>query len=167
MIEIEIDLSEVLRAAKKWDLARGIVTKETLRTMHEVVALVERIVVSYTPVGATEQLRQGIEGTVTTARDLVEGRVTVVGPAVAYAESVEFGSRPHWPPPEPIRYWVLRVKRPAIEEVPKIAFLVSRKIARIGTPAHRMFQQGWAEAEPKVMSMFQRLSYKIVEGIEA
>lgn len=166
MIEIEIDVSQVLQLAKKYDLAKGIVTKETLRTMHKAIAVIKPNVKRYTPVGATGELHQGVEGIITTARDIVEGRVTVVGTAAGYVEPVEFGSVPHWPPVEPIRLWVRRVKGTPPEEVPRVAFLVSRKISRIGTPAFKMFQQGWAESEPKVMSMFNVLTYKIVEGIE-
>lgn len=141
--------------------------------MHESVQIVERAVVSYTPRGATGQLRQGIIGLVEDIPEGVQGRVTpgevvplAIGPAMAYADCVEFGTRPHWPPPEPIRYWVQRVKRVSAEDVVRVAFLVSRKISRVGTPAFRMFAQGWAETEPKVMSIFNVMTYKIVEGIE-
>lgn len=166
MIEIYIDLTEVKDLAEKYGRAPEILQRETLRTMHEAVGLTERTVVFYTPVGATAQLRQSIEGLVTETPDGVEGRVAATGPAMTYVDPVEFGSRPHWPPVEPIRFWVLRKLGVPVDEVPGVAFLVSRKISRVGTPAFHMFEQGWLEAEPKVMSMFNVMCYKVVEGIE-
>lgn len=166
MIEIEIDMRQVVELAERYGRAPAVVRKEILKTTHAAVGLIERNVKRYTPVGATGELQQGVAGIVTELSDGVEGRVTVVGTAAGYVEPVEFGSVPHWPPVEPIRLWVRRVKGTPPEEVPRVAFLVSRKIARVGTPAHRMFQQGWAESEPKVMSMFNVLSYRVVEGIE-
>ena len=166
MIEIYIDLTEVKELAKKYGRAPEILQRETLRTMHEVVGLTERAVVFSTPVGATGELRGSIEGLVTETREGIEGRVAVTGPAMAYVDPVEFGSRPHWPPVDPIRFWVLRKLGVPVDEVPSVAFLVSRKISRVGTPAQKMFSQGWLEAEPKVMSMFAVMCYRAVEGIE-
>ncbi len=166
MIEIYIDLSEVKELAKKYGRAPAILHQETLRTMHEAVGVTERAVVFYTPVGATGQLRQTIEGLVTETRDGIEGRVAATGAAVSYVDPVEFGSRPHWPPYAPIAFWVLRKLGVPVDEVPQVAHKVMAKIARVGTPAFHMFEQGWIEAEPKVMSMFNVLCYKVVEGIE-
>ena len=166
MMEIYIDLSEVKKLAEKYGRAPEILQRETLRTMHEAVGLTERAVVLYTPVGATGQLRGSIEGLVTETREGIEGRVAATGAAVSYVDPVEFGSRPHWPPVDPIRFWVLRKLGVPIDEVPSVAFLISRKISRLGTPAFHMFEQGWTEAEPKVMSMFNVMCYRLVEGIE-
>jgi len=165
-VEIHIDFREVVKLAKKYDRGPKIVEQATYVTMFAGMALTKRRVQQFTPVGATGELRRGISWEVTKSREAIEGRVTVTGPALSYVEPVEFGSRPHWPPVEPIRYWVLRVLGVPAEEVSRVAFLVSRKIARIGTPKFRMFEQGWAEAEPKVMSLFNVMCYKVVEGIE-
>jgi HK97 gp10 family phage protein len=53
-----------------------------------------------------------------------------VGSDVNYAPSIEFGTRPHFPPLEPIRQWCRRHQLPE-----GIAYVIARKIARNGTPA--------------------------------
>lgn len=165
-MEIYIDLRDIAKLAKKYDRGPEIVEKEAHATMLEGMALTAPKVQYYTPVGATGELRRDVSWEVTKSGEVIEGRVTVTGPALEYAEPVEFGSRPHWPPVEPIQFWVMRKLGIPVEEAPRVAFLVSRKISRIGTPKFRMFEQGWAEAEPKVMSLFNVMCYKVVEGIE-
>lgn len=166
MIEVYIDLTEVAKLAKKYGRGPEVVERETGRTMKGATEFAARKVQFHTPVGATQDLKKGVEPIVTKIKGGFEGRVTVTGRGMGYAEFVEFGTRPHWPPVEPIRLWVLRKLGVPAEEVPGVAFLVSRKIARVGTPAQRMFEQGWIEAEPKVMSLFNVMAYRVVEGIE-
>lgn len=167
MIEIYIDLSEVEELAKKYGRGPEIIDKEAMRTMKEGTLLTERLVkLGLEPHQATGMLYSSIYSSVYHIQDGIEGIITAKLPGKRYVEFVEFGTRPHWPPVEPIRFWVLQKLRPPVEEVPGIAFLVGRKISRVGTPARRAFEQGWLEAEPKVMSMFNVMAYKVVEGIE-
>lgn len=56
--------------------------------------------------------------------------VSIVGAGAKHMKYPETGTRPHWPPPEPIRRWA---KRKLGNE--KLGFLVSRKISQKGTPA--------------------------------
>jgi HK97 gp10 family phage protein len=46
----------------------------------------------------------------------------------AYGAAVEYGSRPHWPPIEPMEKWG-RIKLGQ----PGLGFLIARKISRVGT----------------------------------
>ena len=66
-----------------------------------------------------------------------ESRYSWSRPGRPYAAYVEFGGRPHWPPPQPIAAWI-RVQMPEEAADPKklrsLTFLVMRKIARRGTP---------------------------------
>ena len=58
-----------------------------------------------------------------------------------YLKFIELGTKAHWPPPQPILEWVRNKKLPTREltgdkSLPtekQLAFLVSRKIARVGT----------------------------------
>lgn len=87
-----------------------------------------------------------------------------------YAPYVEHGTRPHWPPKDPIRAWVkrnLRVLPPAVKlpssyvfkpktregtrrpmeaEVERVTYLIQRKIAMRGTAPVRFAKRGerWA-----------------------
>ena len=58
-----------------------------------------------------------------------------------YGPYVEFGTRPHFPPIEPLEEWARRHGMP-----PGTGFLIARKIARYGTPA-QPFLFPAAEAE--------------------
>lgn len=75
------------------------------------------------------------------------GEVFVAPPADVYAAVVEFGSRPHWPPREPIIRWVKKKfgKNLGEAEVKSAAFLVSRAISRRGTSGHFMFQRAFEQ----------------------
>jgi HK97 gp10 family phage protein len=53
-----------------------------------------------------------------------------VGSDLKYAPSIEFGSRPHFPPLDPIREWCRRHRIPE-----SAAYPIALKIARKGTPA--------------------------------
>ena len=60
-------------------------------------------------------------------------------PGRAYAAYVELGGRRHWPPPEPIRAWLM-VKKPSLGYGPlleSMTYLVSRLIADRGTGSRR------------------------------
>ena len=57
------------------------------------------------------------------------GLVWTVGTKVKYGPYVEFGTRPHWPPLDAIRKWC------QVRGIPEsAAFLIARKISRVGTP---------------------------------
>lgn len=58
----------------------------------------------------------------------------------AYWKYVEYDTRPHWPPPDAIREWIVAkpvIPRPLksgkLPTVQQLAFLIGRKIARVGT----------------------------------
>jgi hypothetical protein len=55
------------------------------------------------------------------------GLVLYIGTNLAYARWVEFGTRPHWPPPGALDEWARAHGIPS-------GYLVARKISRSGTP---------------------------------
>lgn len=75
-------------------------------------------------------------------------------PADVYAAPVETGTRPHFPPIEPLVQWVKRkfnhIRHES--EARSLAFIIARSIARRGTRGHLMFQRAsdalYAEARP-------------------
>jgi hypothetical protein len=89
-------------------------------------------------------LRASIYGRVVELWPTVEGHL---GSPLVYAEPVEYGSRPHWPPRAPIQAWVRRKFGLAGRELLSVAFLVARAISRRGTRGHFMFQQGFRKAQ--------------------
>lgn len=66
-----------------------------------------------------------------------------------YGPYVEFGTRPHFPPVEPLEEWARRHGMP-----PGTGFLIARKIARYGTPAQPfLFPAAEAERNPFVAAV--------------
>lgn len=136
------------------------------RVMTDAVRLVGGAVVSHTPVGigGPRGLRNNIIGKVSSEADELVGRVTVntnVVPLIK-ALSVEHGSRPHWPPVEPIRQWVL-VKFNSEEPT----WAVRRKIAERGTPEFRMFQTAYDETRDDVVGMFHAFGREVQMWFES
>lgn len=75
-----------------------------------------------------------------------------VGTNVKYAPFVEFGTRPHFPPPVALQPWA---RRHGFPPGPSGAFMVAHAIARRGTRARRMFQMGVERAKGRIQAMFQ------------
>lgn len=67
-----------------------------------------------------------------------------------YAEFVEYGTKPHWPPVDFIRAWVKKKLRVALEEEDSVAYLISRKIAQKGTKPHPFFKPAVDKNSPKL-----------------
>jgi hypothetical protein len=96
----------------------------------EATALLEREVKDATPT-ATGLTRASIGSFIT---EIPDGLLGVVGSAQPHVEYVELGTRPHFPPLEPIQDWV-RVKFGISEqsEIEAAALAIARKIAARGT----------------------------------
>jgi hypothetical protein len=58
------------------------------------------------------------------------GYAAKVGTDVNYAQSIEYGQRPHFPPLDPLRAWCRRHGIPD-----RLVFVIARKIAKTGQPA--------------------------------
>lgn len=81
-----------------------------------------------------------VDGTI---RDSVKSLVSRVikglrlefGANAKHAIYVHEGTKPHWPPHDPIRQWVHKKLNPPADQIDEIAYMVQRKIAREGTKA--------------------------------
>ena len=67
-----------------------------------------------------------------------------VGSTAKYAPYVEFGTRPHWPPPEPLEAWA---RKRGIE-----VFLVQKAIAEHGMPARSFLIPAWDDNNEKLLT---------------
>jgi hypothetical protein len=85
------------------------------------------------------------------------------GASLPYAEPVELGTRPHFPPVQALEDWVReKISRDA-KEIPGIAFCVARKISLEGTEGHFMFRDALQENEAWIR---QRLSLAVERTLE-
>lgn len=75
----------------------------------------------------------GLRGSIARDRRNISKYVISVGSNLRYSKPVEFGSRPHWPPPGSLKRWArLKLGVPAAR-LDSADFLIRRKIASEGT----------------------------------
>jgi len=70
---------------------------------------------------------------------------TAYGEKTTYAEAVESGTKPHWPPVDELRDWASRVLYLARPEASLAAYFIGRKISKVGTRPRHMFRDGLAQ----------------------
>lgn len=84
-----------------------------------------------------------------------------VGTSMAqYAAAVEFGSKPHTPPFEPIREWA---RRHGIEEA---AYPILLKIQREGTPAQPYMRPALLESQERITKMLITAQRRAARDLE-
>lgn len=161
MNAIVIDVPGLEQLAALWAAAPNEVRAEMETAMIEADALAEREITEITP-RAAGLLAGSIGSEVQSFEDSVIG---VVGTSAAYAVPVELGTRPHFPPIEPLVDWV-RVKLGVGEkEARGVAFLVARKISRTGTKGAHMFERALSSVEPGIAAIFHRALDRIVKRL--
>ncbi|MGE4334583.1 MAG: hypothetical protein AB7E55_01230 [Pigmentiphaga sp.] len=101
-----------------------------------------------------------------TATRFLSASRAAVGSRVHYAIYMDRGTRPHWPPVQPIREWVKR-KRIAIgeEQVKQVAFLISRKIARFGIKGRHFMKAGLENSLERVKELAREMATSVIEAI--
>jgi hypothetical protein len=96
------------------------------------------------------------------------GALGVVGSNQPSAVFVELGTRPHMPPVEPLVNWVQQRLGVSAQDAQRVAWLVARKIARVGTPKQLVFKKAIDKNAGQVRGIFeaaaQRLAQMMVGG---
>lgn len=131
----------------------------------EALLLLERDVKTKTPVGAGPiHLRDTIFQRVERGSRAVSG---ILGTPAAYGEPVEMGTKPHFPPIDPIQHWVERKLGITGKESRSVAFLIARKISKKGTEGAGMFDRGFSQNEAAVLRMLEQIPSDIVREVGA
>lgn len=84
-----------------------------------------------------------------------------VGTNVKYAPFVEFGTRPHWPPPGALQPWA---RRHGFPTGPTGDFLVRRAIARRGTRAQPYLKPALEKSVGDIKRFLSRMADEIEAG---
>lgn len=147
------DVSDLRRLEAAFKSAPDLVQRELREFMTEATVLLQGEVQQRTPT-THGTLRASIIGNVTELAGGI-GVQGVVGSALAYAEAVELGTRPHMPPVEPLIDWVRQKFGLSGKEAKSAAWRVARGIARHGTPAAGMFHFAWRDNQVQILSMFK------------
>lgn len=88
----------------------------------------------------------------------VEQLRATIGPTVHYAPYVEFGTRPHWPPPGALQPWASRHGFPAGAKGDAIVRWI---ISRRGTKAHPFLRPAAQKAKLQIEALGQMLLQEI------
>ncbi len=84
-----------------------------------------------------------------------------IGTNVKYAPFVEFGTRPHWPPPGALQPWA---RRHGFPPGPEGDFLVRRAIARHGTRAQPYLIPALEESMGDIRRFLDKMADEIEEA---
>jgi len=177
MIRFKIDVTEIEELAKAAPKMAPIIDEELEAAMNESGMLLTTMVAARTPVNfgilrSSIQFPTGFEVRGMPGKSL-EGKVKAAATFVAgssphdYANYVEFGTRPHWPPAGPIELWVIRKLQPPANEVYAVVRGVQRAIAARGTEGVHMFRRAWQEGgKEQVERIFSQVPVKAIKRWE-
>lgn len=93
----------------------------------------------------------------------VEG---LVGTPLAYAPAVEFGTKPHRPPVQPLIDWARQKLALSGAEARSAGHAIAWKIARKGTKGAHMFRDAINENRDQIVRDFQQSAERIVTRIQ-
>lgn len=149
--------------AELWERAPEAGRRALMAGIEEASMLLQREAQELTPVGASGLLRQSI---LAQRPSIVgEGVIGMVKTAIAHGVPVELGTRPHFPPLQPLIDWVkarLDIQKPS--EQRSVAFLIGRKIARKGTQPVLMFGRAFEANKDQVKAIMDGHIARFVEA---
>ncbi len=88
------------------------------------------------------------------------------GTPALYGPAVEEGRRPgRMPPPEALEGWVRSKLRVPRDQVPRVAFLIARKIGRKGTKPRKMFERSIPAIRKFAQKAFDLATKRIADNL--
>lgn len=83
-----------------------------------------------------------------------EPLTTEVGPHAPHAPFVEFDTRPHFPPVQPlVEYAHLKLQKSG-KEAEQVGFMIARKISKVGTKGQHILERAWDGNQETVTNIF-------------
>lgn len=153
---------------------RAAIELGSAKLLSEMQRTAQSILEQHTPFPAVAfgNLVRGIDFEVATQPPL--GGMLFVNPPAAdpatglYAIAVETGTRPHFPPTAALLPWVMK-KHPGIEEpeAKSLAFLVGRKISKVGTKGVFFFERTRAAHEGDAAATYEEFLDAAIARLEA
>lgn len=157
------DIQGSVELIKAFHVAPDIVNEELVAATWEAELLLEREIKELTPVGVGAG--GGLRGSISARepRTLADNVIGVVGTSAAHALPVEIGTRPHFPPIEPLQDWVEAKLGVGDNASYGVAFMIARKIARRGTQGAHMFERAFEANRAQVQQIYARARTKIAK----
>ena len=162
MNEIHIDFDRLQMLERSLDSHPQVVREELERAVVESDELVLREVQDAWPHAS------GVSRESMFARELVDGlRVEgFVGSSLDYVQPVDLGTKPHFPPIEPLVDWVkIRFAVSSEQQAEHIARAIAWKIFHRGTEGAHVFPQVLARLEPQLGEIFEHAEERIANRI--
>ena len=166
-LNIEIDIREAAAMARAWAQAPEIVREELYRATLEAELLLERETQENTPIGVGGG--GGLKGSISSREPqiLADTVIGEVGTPLDYAIPVEFGSRPHRPPVQPLADWAKAKLGVSDDEAEGVGWAIASKIAKEGTEGAFMFTNALDSARPQIEVIFAQARQRIVDRLVA
>ena len=163
-LEIELDVSEIDKLARKFPGFERIIFREMDAAMRGSLEVFKTEVVGRTPVNLGS-LRQSIQSVTRGSPPRFQGEVST---PLIYGAPVERGRKPgRMPPVNVIELWVQHKLGLQGNEARSAAFLIARAIGRRGTKGAFMFQKGFEAGKPRVEKLWRNVASRAVKRIEA
>jgi hypothetical protein len=161
MVVYSIDIGGLKQLEANLARNPAVVREELAAAVTEADLLLAREVSERAPVGAGGAA--GFKGGIFHVEEINDARVVgLVSTSASHAVPVELGTRPHFPPLEPLIDWVkAKFGISGEKEARGAAFLVARKIALKGTKAQRPFGLTFQALEGQVAAIFDRAAARI------
>ena len=140
------------------------VARPITRGMRQSGAAIQREESDEAPRGADSKLAGSIAFEVEKRQPFP--RWVKIGPTVKYGVWVAKGTRPHFPPPGSLDRWVrLKLGIGDPQEIKSVAFLISRRMSRVGTKANPYHIRGLKKARGQVRRVWNRVARDIAKGV--
>lgn len=164
-LEYQLDVSQAKAFAAAFLKMPEVAREELVAATQAALALLENLIKDATPVGATGLLRGAWASQLMGAADAGEVLGRVFNP-LGYAAPIEFGTRPHWAPLDPLVDWVhAKLGIADDDEARHVARLIQRKIASKGTPAQEPVQRALDAADQDLRQMYADAAARAFERI--
>lgn len=165
MAEALYEISGAQEVAIAFRQAPDVVEKVGMRALIKATALLEREIKERTPFGVSGLLRQSISAH-EPYRSGFDNMIGVVATPLNYAVPVELGSKPHYPPIEPIKEWVVKKLGISFEQAESVARTIAFKIKAHGTKGAFMFAKGFEANKAQVQQILGQVPQQIAEEIK-
>lgn len=166
-LRIDMEIREAAALAAAWLAAPRLVLEELRKATLEAELLLERGVKELTPVGVGAG--GGLKGSISARepRVLRDSVIGEVGTPFVYAVPVELGSRPHFPPIQPLADWAQAKLGVSAAEARGVGFAIARKISRVGTEGAFMFKRAFDANRRQVEQIYARARQRILQRLAA
>lgn len=169
-MQLRIDARDVKAMKVLWARTPEIMGEEMLRAVTEADLYIKGQLQQQLPRGAGGLSGgAGLVGSVFNEEQRLSDRVIgAVASPLPYAEYRELGTRPHFPPVEPLEDWV-QAKLGIDDEGERrnVAFLIARKISRVGTKGDGTWQRVADASAPEVERRFVDAIDRVLDRLGA